>query len=68
MEHSRKSLLSLRRRFAGLGASAHKDMALRALRDALALADRNPARVAELAARVAYHLPYAEEISRRAAL
>jgi len=59
------SLLSLRRRFAGLCPSGHKDAGLRAIRDALALADRNPDRVAELTAKAVFSLPYAEEISRR---
>ncbi len=59
------SLLTLRRRFAGLYPSGYKDSGLRAIRDALALADRNPERVAELTAKAVFALPYAEEISRR---
>jgi len=40
--------------------SAHKQMGLRALKDAKALGDRNPARVEELLAKAALYLPYAE--------
>jgi hypothetical protein len=40
--------------------SAHRELGLRALKDAKALGDRNPARVEELLARASYHLPYAE--------
>lgn len=40
--------------------SAHRDMGKRALRDAKALGDRNPERVAELLAKAAMLLPYAE--------
>ena len=60
------SLLSLRRQFAGLCDSSHKEIGLQAIRDALALVERNPDRVTELAAKAAFHLPYAAEISRRA--
>lgn len=56
----RASLLALRRAYAGLRVSAHKQIGLRAIRDALALADRNPERVAELWAKARFHLPYAE--------
>lgn len=54
------SLLSLRRRFAGLRDSAYKQMGLRAIRDALALEGRNEARIAELAAKAEFYLPRAE--------
>jgi hypothetical protein len=60
------SLNSLRRQFAGLVSSAHRQMGLRRVRDALALGERNPARVAELTAQAVYHLAYAVEIDRRA--
>jgi hypothetical protein len=54
------NLTTLRRRYITLPTSAHKQIGLRAIRDALALADRAPERVAELAAKAAFHLPYAE--------
>lgn len=60
------SLLSLRQQYAGLCASAHKQIGLRAIRSALALADRNPQRIAELTATAVFHLPCAVEIDRRA--
>jgi len=56
----RRSLLSLRSRFAGLPSSSYKTMGLRRIRDALALADRNPARVAELVGEARLYLPHAE--------
>ena len=55
-----KTLHTLRARFAGLKESAYKQIGLRAIRDALALGDRNSARVAELVERAKYLLPYAE--------
>jgi hypothetical protein len=57
---AKTELLALRRRFAGLRESAHRQMALRAIKDALALEGRNPARESELAAKAAFYLPYAE--------
>jgi hypothetical protein len=62
MQYSRSSLLSLRRRFAGLVPSAHKQMGLRALRDALRYVERADmaSYVDERGARAAYLLPYAE--------
>lgn len=54
------SLNTLRSRFSRLPTSAHKQMGLRALRDAAALEKSNPAYAAELLAKAAYHLPYAE--------
>ena len=54
------TLTQLRSRFAGLRTSAYKQIGLRAIKDALALGDRNPERVAELTAKAVYHLPYAE--------
>jgi hypothetical protein len=59
---SRSSLLTLRRRFAGLPASPAKDIGLRRLRDALRYVDRADmaAYVADMAASAAYQLPYAE--------
>ena len=56
----RNSLLSLRRRFAGLPLSSYKELGLRRVRDALALEGRNPERVAELVAQARAYLPYAE--------
>ena len=57
---SRSSLLSLRRRFAGLPETGHKQMGLRSITTALQLLERNPAAAADLAAKAAFHLPYAE--------
>ena len=59
----------LRRRFSGLADSAAKQIALRRIRDAIALEKRDDpatqALAAELLASAAYYLPMAEEISRR---
>jgi hypothetical protein len=62
VQHSRSSLLSLRRRFAGLPETAHKQVGLRAIRDALRYVGRADmaAYVAEKAAWAIYQLPHAE--------
>lgn len=60
MALSRSSLLSLRRRFAGLPDRAHKQMGLRAIRNALQMLESNPTYAAEQAARAEFHLPHAE--------
>lgn len=67
MEHSPRSLLSLRRRFAGLETSAAKDIGLRRIRDAIRYGARPDmaAHVAKLTAEAVYQLPYAEAISAR---
>lgn len=57
---TKTTILSIRRAYRGLPETAAKQMGLRKLRDALALGDRNPARVAELIGWARYHLPYAE--------
>jgi len=56
----RSSLLSLRSKYAGLPVTAHKQIGLRAIRNALALDDRNMPRVNELVAIAAFHLPHAQ--------
>ena len=53
-------LISLRSAFRATKDCAARQMGLRAIKDALALGDRNAARVAELAAKAASLLPYAE--------
>ena len=58
MPHSLASLTAAYR--AVKAHSPHRDMGKRALKDAKALGDRNPARVAELLAKAAALLPYAE--------
>ncbi len=58
MPHSLVSLTSAYR--AVKIASSHREMGRRALKDAKALGDRNPGRVAELLAKAAMLLPYAE--------
>ena len=40
--------------------SAYRQIGLRAIRNAIALGDRNPTRVAELIAIARFQLPYAE--------
>lgn len=57
---AKTEILTLRSRFAGLRDSAHKQLGLRAIKDALALEGRNPERIAELVAKATYYLPYAE--------
>lgn len=59
------SLFKLRRAYAGLPDSAAKQIGLRAIRDALALADRNPVRTAELVVRAEFELPYAQSEKER---
>jgi hypothetical protein len=54
-------LTTLRRRYISLPMSAHKQIGLRAIREAQALADRAPERVAELVAKAAFHLAFAEK-------
>lgn len=54
------SLTQIRSRFGKLPETSYKQMGLRRVRDALALEDRNPARVAELHAQAAHYLAYAE--------
>ncbi len=54
------SLIALRASFRRLPVSAAKQIGERAIKDALALADRNPARVAELTAIAVFQLPYAK--------
>ena len=54
-------LITLRRRYIGLPTSAHKQIGLRAIREAQALADRAPERVTELVAKAAFHLAFAEK-------
>lgn len=54
------SLKALRSAFRRCKVGAHRDIGLRAIKDALALEGRNPAREAELLARAEYHLPHAE--------
>lgn len=55
------SLASLSAAFRAVKAdSAHRQIGRRALKDAAALGDRNPARVEELLTRAASALPYAE--------
>jgi hypothetical protein len=60
MPASRSSLLVLRRRFAGLPETSHKQIGLRSIRDALAALSYNQERADELYARAAFHAPYAE--------
>lgn len=62
MQHSRASLLSLRSRFAGLPETAHKQIGLRKIRDALLLIGRNDAEANTAAGWAVYHLPYAESV------
>lgn len=55
------SITSLAAAFRAVKAdSAFRQLGLRALKDAKALGDRNPARVAELLERAAFYLPRAE--------
>jgi len=56
------SLTQIRSRFGRLPTTAYKQMGLRRVRDALALADRNPARVAELHGQAAHYLACAEAV------
>lgn len=59
---SRSSLLTLRRRFAGLPETGHKQIGLRRIRDALRYVEREDMRehVAKLTADAVFALPYAE--------
>lgn len=59
---TRQTILALRRRYAGLPATSHKDIGLRRIRDALRYVDRADMRdhVASLTADAVHHLPYAE--------
>jgi hypothetical protein len=59
------SLHSLRRRFAGKPETAYKQIGLRAVRDALALQGRNPARIAELTAIAAHQADLADAALER---
>ena len=54
------NLTALRSAFRATKDCAARQMGLRAIKDALALADRNPERVAELTAKAVHLLPYAE--------
>lgn len=56
------TLTQIRARFGRLPETSYKQMGLRRVRDALALADRNPDRVAELHAQAAHYLQYAEAL------
>ncbi len=56
---TRSSLLSLRRCFAGLADSSHKQMGLRSVSLALHMLGKNEERVAELVSKAEFHLPYA---------
>lgn len=55
---------ALRQSYKGLYDSAHKQMGLRYIRDALALGNRNPERTLGLIGQARYHLPIAQEIDR----
>jgi hypothetical protein len=56
------TLTQIRSRFARLPETAYKQMGLRRVRDALALADRNAERVQELHAQAAHYLACAEAL------
>lgn len=62
MQHSRTTLLALRRRYAGLPPSGAKQIGLRRIRDALRYVGRAEMaeHLAQLAAQAEFYLPYAE--------
>ena len=65
MATSSASLLSLRRRYAGLKPSGYKESGLRAIRNALQMLESNPVYAAEQAEMARFKLPYAEKASCR---
>ena len=55
----------LRSKFGKTVETGHKQMGLRALKDAQALVGRNDAEVARLIAKAQFHLPYAQAYGER---
>lgn len=62
IQPTRKTLTTLRRRYAGLPPTSPKALGLRRIRDALRYVDRADMtqHVAQLTADATFHLPYAE--------